>query len=99
MATRHYCDKCGREVEGNLLTEINQSCSKEVFEYMNERGLLQGFLAPMEVCPECLQEFNWVITMWIRGQVIGKNPFEKKNDFCPCGNLKANESDVCEECL
>jgi len=24
---------------------------------------------------------------------------EPENDFCPCGNLKANESDVCEECL
>jgi hypothetical protein len=22
-----------------------------------------------------------------------------RDDFCPCGNLKANESDVCEECL
>lgn len=27
------------------------------------------------------------------------NELEGKDEFCPCGNLKANESDVCEECL
>jgi len=76
--TKTYCDRCKTETEKYLLSLIHLHPEGKVFEHMDKRGLLRGLMIEIELCPACLQEFSWIASSWKRGELVGKDPFEKK---------------------
>lgn len=80
--TKRFCDKCKLEQDNpNLLTEVYMGGDDFVLDYLNSHALMRGIMYGIELCPRCLQKFNWVAGAFVRGEIEGKDPFADKEDL------------------
>lgn len=73
----YICDKCKESVDETLITEVEFMKMKEgsgVFDYMNRLGLLKGTGYSCDLCPQCLQQANWLLNNFVKGIFVPVEP-------------------------